>query len=257
MVGFIMAGHYLIVFEWLGVLLLTMLVLLRLCICEYAMTIGCWNANVVVDSYFGEETWHHACSHAVFDAALSIPAAACLSQTVSVFTVILTLSDLGSVARHRTCSHAVLCDADAVGKTHSSEVASAVDSPKGTLVPRVQLAVVDEVEAKRCGDRMSEANCFRMCRYYCIAFILFVFFQLSTDVSMSEVNETPFVVCGRFKHSSPPSPNYQLSSTFNEDIYGVWFVVFLVFMRQSKRYMISGVAWQLTLSRPVVKKEAD
>ncbi|GJT60778.1 RELA/SPOT-like protein [Tanacetum coccineum] len=43
--------------------------------------------------YLGGEAWHHACSHFVFDTALSIPAAACLSQTVSVFAVILALWD--------------------------------------------------------------------------------------------------------------------------------------------------------------------
>nr|GEU96767.1 hypothetical protein [Tanacetum cinerariifolium] len=198
MVGLIMAGHHLIVFAWLGVLLLTMLVLLRLCICEYAMTIGCWNANVVVDSYFGVETWHHACSHAMFDAALSIPAAACLSQTVSVF-VPWWVSLWWPIASLYSKGLGFCYGGSSL---HS---VSNVDPPKGTLVPKDQLAVVDEVEAKRC---------------------------------------------------SPSSPNYQLSSTFNEDIYGVWFVVFLVFTWQSKRYRISGVAWQLTLSRPMVKKEA-
>ncbi|GKG54068.1 hypothetical protein Tco_0557591, partial [Tanacetum coccineum] len=51
----------------------------------------CWNANVVVNSDLGGAAWHHACSHAVFVAALSIPAAPCLSQTVLVFAVILAL----------------------------------------------------------------------------------------------------------------------------------------------------------------------
>nr|GEZ37055.1 hypothetical protein [Tanacetum cinerariifolium] len=50
MVGFIMAGHDLVVFEWLEVLLLTMMVLFQLCICEYAIKIGCWDVNVVVNS---------------------------------------------------------------------------------------------------------------------------------------------------------------------------------------------------------------
>ncbi|GJU73943.1 hypothetical protein Tco_1265348 [Tanacetum coccineum] len=48
---------------------------------------GCWNANVVVNSDLGGAAWHHACNFVVFDAALSIPAAACLSQTVSVFVL--------------------------------------------------------------------------------------------------------------------------------------------------------------------------
>ncbi|GKB83618.1 hypothetical protein Tco_0950513, partial [Tanacetum coccineum] len=47
-------------------------------------------------SFVGDEdvsgaAWHHVCSHAMFDAALSIPGAACLSQTISVSAVILTL----------------------------------------------------------------------------------------------------------------------------------------------------------------------
>ncbi|GJX78614.1 hypothetical protein Tco_0326763 [Tanacetum coccineum] len=37
---------------------------------------GCCNANVVVNSDLGGAAWHHACNFAVFDAALSIPAAA-------------------------------------------------------------------------------------------------------------------------------------------------------------------------------------
>ncbi|GKA74385.1 hypothetical protein Tco_0780687 [Tanacetum coccineum] len=47
-------------------------------------------------SFVGDEdvsgaAWHHVCNHAVFDAALSIPGAACLSQTIFVSAVILTL----------------------------------------------------------------------------------------------------------------------------------------------------------------------
>ncbi|GJS98125.1 hypothetical protein Tco_0819295 [Tanacetum coccineum] len=41
--------------------------------------LGCWNANVVVNSDLGGAAWHHACNFVVFDAALSIPAAAYLS----------------------------------------------------------------------------------------------------------------------------------------------------------------------------------
>ncbi|GJR06134.1 hypothetical protein Tco_0529118 [Tanacetum coccineum] len=82
MVGFIIAGHRLIVFEWLEVLLLAMMVLLCLCICEYAITIGCWNVNVVVNSDLGGAAWHYVCSHALFDAALSILAAASIAGYV-------------------------------------------------------------------------------------------------------------------------------------------------------------------------------
>nr|GEX87616.1 UBN2 domain-containing protein [Tanacetum cinerariifolium] len=71
------------------------MVLLCLCIFEYAITIGCWNVNVVVNSHLSEGTRHHACSHVVFDATLSIPAAACVSQTVFVLAVILALCHCG------------------------------------------------------------------------------------------------------------------------------------------------------------------
>nr|GEW32267.1 reverse transcriptase domain-containing protein [Tanacetum cinerariifolium] len=47
--------------------------------------------SFVGDDVLGGEAWHHVCNHVVFDAALSIPAAACLSQTVFVSAVILTL----------------------------------------------------------------------------------------------------------------------------------------------------------------------
>ncbi|GJT76321.1 hypothetical protein Tco_1043046 [Tanacetum coccineum] len=52
---------------------------------------GCWNANVVVNPDLGGAAWYHACSHVVFDAALSILATACQSQTVFVLAIILTL----------------------------------------------------------------------------------------------------------------------------------------------------------------------
>ncbi|GJU30586.1 hypothetical protein Tco_1174175 [Tanacetum coccineum] len=50
-----------------------------------------FNGNVVVDLDVGGEAWHHVCSHAMFDVSLSIPVATCLSQTVSMFAIILTL----------------------------------------------------------------------------------------------------------------------------------------------------------------------
>nr|GEW87299.1 hypothetical protein [Tanacetum cinerariifolium] len=53
-------------------LLLAIVVLLRSCICEYAITKGCWNTNVVVNSDLGGAARHHAFSHAIFDASLSI-----------------------------------------------------------------------------------------------------------------------------------------------------------------------------------------
>ncbi|GKE15500.1 hypothetical protein Tco_1423077, partial [Tanacetum coccineum] len=62
------------------------------CGCSHAAMLECcWNANVVINLDLGGAAWRHACSHAVFDAPLSIPAATCLSQTVSVVTVILAL----------------------------------------------------------------------------------------------------------------------------------------------------------------------
>ncbi|GJT63901.1 hypothetical protein Tco_1015381 [Tanacetum coccineum] len=64
---------------------------------------GCWNANVVVNSDLGGAARHHACSHAVFVAALSISAAQCCWNA----NVVIDL-DLGRAAWHRACSHVVL-----------------------------------------------------------------------------------------------------------------------------------------------------
>nr|GEW25413.1 putative ribonuclease H-like domain-containing protein [Tanacetum cinerariifolium] len=55
----ILVGHHLIVF---------------------AAMLGCWNANVVINSNYGEAAWYHACSHAVFLADFSILFASCLSK---------------------------------------------------------------------------------------------------------------------------------------------------------------------------------
>nr|GEY74386.1 hypothetical protein [Tanacetum cinerariifolium] len=100
-----------------------MVVLLRLCICEYAITSSFWNANVVVNldlargnSYtvfaamarfiiprvlagyhlivfaamldLGGATWNPACSHDVPDAALSILAASAMTVVIIVVAVI-------------------------------------------------------------------------------------------------------------------------------------------------------------------------
>nr|GEU76717.1 hypothetical protein [Tanacetum cinerariifolium] len=51
--------------------LLTMMVLLPFCICDYAVTLCLWNVNVV-NSDLGGAAWYHVCSHHVFDAALFI-----------------------------------------------------------------------------------------------------------------------------------------------------------------------------------------
>ncbi|GJS09566.1 hypothetical protein Tco_0366362, partial [Tanacetum coccineum] len=39
----------------------------------------CWIVKVVISSDLGGAARHHVCSHAVFDAALSVPAIAYLS----------------------------------------------------------------------------------------------------------------------------------------------------------------------------------
>nr|GEV54117.1 retrovirus-related Pol polyprotein from transposon TNT 1-94 [Tanacetum cinerariifolium] len=57
--------HYYLCFG--GVLSLAMMVLLRLCIYEYAITTSCWNANVVLNLDLGGAAWHHACNSVVFD----------------------------------------------------------------------------------------------------------------------------------------------------------------------------------------------
>ncbi|GJW03078.1 hypothetical protein Tco_1561934 [Tanacetum coccineum] len=115
--------------------------LLRLCICEYVMTIGCWNGNVVIDLDFGGAAWNHVCSHAVFDASLSIqPCSVRLSMVVEIDLYVSLASldclcshcgfyfcgtiafagiRIGAATRVRACSHAVLYDADAVGETHT------------------------------------------------------------------------------------------------------------------------------------------
>nr|GEW90413.1 hypothetical protein [Tanacetum cinerariifolium] len=64
---------------------------------------SCWNANVVVNSDLDEAVWHHACSHVVFVAALSILEAPCCWNTNVVI-----VSDLGGAAWHRDCRHTVL-----------------------------------------------------------------------------------------------------------------------------------------------------
>ncbi|GJR49802.1 putative ribonuclease H-like domain-containing protein, partial [Tanacetum coccineum] len=87
-------------------------------LCEYAITTCCWNDNVVVNVDLGEAVWHHACSHAVFAAALSILMAPSMAGFIIqrvlaghhliMFAAMLVGSDLGVAARHRVCSHVVL-----------------------------------------------------------------------------------------------------------------------------------------------------
>ncbi|GJS45290.1 hypothetical protein Tco_0595411 [Tanacetum coccineum] len=55
---------------------------------------GCWNANVVVDSDFGRAAWHHACSHSMFDASLSIPTAAPMLDLTQEYDVSHTPSPI-------------------------------------------------------------------------------------------------------------------------------------------------------------------
>ncbi|GKC75748.1 hypothetical protein Tco_1126522 [Tanacetum coccineum] len=45
------------------------------------VSVCCWIVKVVISSDLGGAARHHVCSHAVFDAALSFPAIACLSQS--------------------------------------------------------------------------------------------------------------------------------------------------------------------------------
>ncbi|GJT69557.1 hypothetical protein Tco_1028843 [Tanacetum coccineum] len=100
-----------------------MMILLRLCIWEYAVITCCWNANVIVNSDVGGAAWHHACSLVVFVMALSIPVASWHSEIVFAamagFTISRVLAghhlivfaatpDLGGAAWHRACSQVVL-----------------------------------------------------------------------------------------------------------------------------------------------------
>ncbi|GKB19990.1 hypothetical protein Tco_0853913 [Tanacetum coccineum] len=88
------------VIQWLEVLLLAMMRLLRLCIYEFAIMIGYWIVKVVTSSDLGGVAGHRVCSHAVFDAAISAPAVACSWIVKVVFDL-----NLGVVARQCVCSH--------------------------------------------------------------------------------------------------------------------------------------------------------
>ncbi|GJY54564.1 hypothetical protein Tco_0446228, partial [Tanacetum coccineum] len=54
---------------YLGVLFLAMMMLLRLCIYEFAITIRCWIVKVVISSDLNGAARQRVCGHAVFDAS--------------------------------------------------------------------------------------------------------------------------------------------------------------------------------------------
>ncbi|GJW03077.1 hypothetical protein Tco_1561933 [Tanacetum coccineum] len=61
---------------------------------------SCWNGNVVIDLDFGGAAWNHVCSHAVFDASLSIqPCSVRLSMVVEI-DLYVSLASLDCLCSH-------------------------------------------------------------------------------------------------------------------------------------------------------------